>query len=555
MPRDASGNYTLPAGNPVVTGTVITSSWANPTMSDIAQEITNSLSRDGQGGMLAPLQFADGTVNDPSVAFTQEPTLGFYRKGAGLFSIAGQGKDIAVFDASTGQMTLGSGSKAGITIQPDVDIDFGVINFKNAAGAILGQVFLGLPDGKLHLTRYDDTVTLLTRLELETDGNVSVSGDGAVPTIAANLTRKDYVDALSTGSQSNGTYGHPPTADLNDITINSIYLVPSPVINGPSNYNAGSRGFIQTLMTNNSTTLGCQVLWGRTTANEYKMWMRPFNVSFEAWKLVVDGGAFTQRLAGYDDNQRHAAFEGDLDTIVINSKYQINGSLVTNEPTDMGGSNGFLVTDIISTSTSTGTQVIYGSSITAPWKQWMRSREGSAWGVWKLVVDGSSLEFDANGQALLANAPTEDAAATRKDYVDSKTFPAGTRMLFVQTAAPTGWTKLVDLDNRCLRIVAGNVTVAGSVPFTTLFGRTAVDSHILTEAQMPSHFHQFNYYGGGHSGGSNAGVCSNEGGASYIDGTGVAGPLIGARGGDGGHSHNIDMRVQYADVIYAEKDA
>ena len=52
MPRDAGGNYTLPGGNPVVTGTVITSTWANPTMSDIANEITNSLSRNGQGGML-----------------------------------------------------------------------------------------------------------------------------------------------------------------------------------------------------------------------------------------------------------------------------------------------------------------------------------------------------------------------------------------------------------------------------------------------------------------------------------------------------------------------
>lgn len=44
MPRDASGNYTLPAGNPVVTATTISSSWANSTMSDIASALTDSIS-------------------------------------------------------------------------------------------------------------------------------------------------------------------------------------------------------------------------------------------------------------------------------------------------------------------------------------------------------------------------------------------------------------------------------------------------------------------------------------------------------------------------------
>lgn len=49
MPRDGSGNFVLGAGNPVVTNTVISSSgWANPTMSDLASGLTQSLSRDGQ---------------------------------------------------------------------------------------------------------------------------------------------------------------------------------------------------------------------------------------------------------------------------------------------------------------------------------------------------------------------------------------------------------------------------------------------------------------------------------------------------------------------------
>ena len=59
MPRNAQGVYSLPAGNPVVTGTTIDSTWANPTMADIASEITGSLPRNGAVGMTGPLILSD----------------------------------------------------------------------------------------------------------------------------------------------------------------------------------------------------------------------------------------------------------------------------------------------------------------------------------------------------------------------------------------------------------------------------------------------------------------------------------------------------------------
>lgn len=55
MPRDGSGNYTLPGGNPVVTLTKISSAWANTTLSDIAQALTDSVSpgKVGANGLVA----------------------------------------------------------------------------------------------------------------------------------------------------------------------------------------------------------------------------------------------------------------------------------------------------------------------------------------------------------------------------------------------------------------------------------------------------------------------------------------------------------------------
>ena len=43
MSRNGSGTYNLPAGNPVVTGTAIASTWANSTLSDIATALTGPI--------------------------------------------------------------------------------------------------------------------------------------------------------------------------------------------------------------------------------------------------------------------------------------------------------------------------------------------------------------------------------------------------------------------------------------------------------------------------------------------------------------------------------
>ena len=57
MSRNGSGTYTLPAGNPVVTGTTISSTWANNTLSDMATAISGSIAADGQTPITGTLDF------------------------------------------------------------------------------------------------------------------------------------------------------------------------------------------------------------------------------------------------------------------------------------------------------------------------------------------------------------------------------------------------------------------------------------------------------------------------------------------------------------------
>jgi hypothetical protein len=148
------------------------------------------------------------------------------------------------------------------------------------------------------------------------------------------------------------------------------------------------------------------------------------------------------------------------------------------------------------------------------------------------------------------------------EHILGNTFPTGTRILFQQTAAPTGWTKDTTHNNKALRIVSGSVGTGGSVGFTTAFASQAVSGSVgnttLTTAQMPSHTH--GNEGGGNffrqgAGGPINGIAS---GGSFVGGIAVVGQTA-AAGGGGAHNHSftgtaIDLAVQYVDFIIATKD-
>ena len=78
MSRNGSGPYNLPAGNPVVSGTTITTTWANTTFNDIASSLTGSVAADGQTPMTGALNMANNKITslaDGTVA-TDAATLG-----------------------------------------------------------------------------------------------------------------------------------------------------------------------------------------------------------------------------------------------------------------------------------------------------------------------------------------------------------------------------------------------------------------------------------------------------------------------------------------------
>ena len=125
-------------------------------------------------------------------------------------------------------------------------------------------------------------------------------------------------------------------------------------------------------------------------------------------------------------------------------------------------------------------------------------------------------------------------------------FASGTVMLFVQTAAPTGWTKSVANNDKALRVVSGAASTGGSVAFTTAFASGLTDVAVtLTTAQIPSHNHNFIQYqatGGGNS--SAAAVAANS-----------VTTTVSSTGGGTSHTHSLpSFAVSYVDTIIATKD-
>jgi len=133
--------------------------------------------------------------------------------------------------------------------------------------------------------------------------------------------------------------------------------------------------------------------------------------------------------------------------------------------------------------------------------------------------------------------------------------PTGTAMLFVQTSAPTGWTKSTTHDNKALRVVSGAASSGGTTGFTSVF-----TSRTITIANMPNHTHTLTDPGHTHAGAylknDGSGTVAPAGGGSTVvnySGT-VTSNTTGISVGYTGSGTAMDFAVQYVDVIIATKD-
>jgi hypothetical protein len=218
-----------------------------------------------------------------------------------------------------------------------------------------------------------------------------------------------------------------------------------------------------------------------------------------------------------------------------------SGMNITDLPagTTMGGS---------AITTPTATQTLTNKTLTSP------------------TINGGSID-----SPNLTGTPTAPTASvgTNNTQIASTAFvaaavsaliPSGTKMLFQQTAAPTGWTKDTVHDNKALRVVTGSAGSGGSLAFTTAFasrgtGGTVGDT-TLAASQIPGHTHTYQAFSGPGKGSSTG---TRPIGSGSIATVSFTGNTSAGTGGGGSHGHTfsgsaLDMSVQYVDVIIATKN-
>jgi hypothetical protein len=151
--------------------------------------------------------------------------------------------------------------------------------------------------------------------------------------------------------------------------------------------------------------------------------------------------------------------------------------------------------------------------------------------------------------------------------------PSGTKMLFQQTAAPSGWTKVTSSNDVALRVVSGTVGSGGSVAFETAFAShtptistptITISGHAIAESELAVHKHALRPYNGtGNSFGGGTELLAGNGTGSRVS---DVGSNTGVQDSSGGSTHThsassstptssaINLDVSYVDVIIATKD-
>jgi len=158
-------------------------------------------------------------------------------------------------------------------------------------------------------------------------------------------------------------------------------------------------------------------------------------------------------------------------------------------------------------------------------------------------VEQSIASVGTAGQVLTSNGagalPTFQAAG-------GSSFPAGTRMSFQQTSAPTGWTKdtTAAINDAILRLVTGSVTSGGTTGFSTWNAQTATGATTLSTAQIPSHTHAY----------AAVGLGEGQQFPSVATLNGQNDKTTGSTGGGGSHTHSLTQSLKYYDFIIAAKD-
>ena len=182
MSRNGSGTYSLPAGNPVVTGTTISSAWANTTLTDIAASLTGSVAADGQTPVTGNIAMGNNKLTGLGVGATSGDSVEFSQLGALLVSPTITG-DLTVTGngtfQGTGYVLVAKGTTAQRPASPVAgEMRYNTDNnqFEGYANGVWGQLGGGATGAGGDQVFVENGVTVTASYTLTTNKNAESVG-------------------------------------------------------------------------------------------------------------------------------------------------------------------------------------------------------------------------------------------------------------------------------------------------------------------------------------------------------------------------------------------
>lgn len=187
MARNGSGTYSLPAGNPVTTGTAISSSTHNTTMSDIETALTNSVARNGEAPFTADQPMGDNKITglkNPT-ARTDATNLAAIQDGKGVYAATvGGTADVITLTLSPAITAYAAGQRFSFISSgantTNVTVNINSVGAKaitkNGTTALVANDILG---SMITVIEYDGTqFQLITQANLvDKTSNQTIAGD------------------------------------------------------------------------------------------------------------------------------------------------------------------------------------------------------------------------------------------------------------------------------------------------------------------------------------------------------------------------------------------
>ena len=172
MSRNGSGTYTLPAGNPVVTGTTIASTWANSTLSDIQNALTQSIAADGQTPITGALQMGNNKVTNMGTATAAGDAVEFAQFTTPTFT-----GDVTML--STGYVLVPKGTtlqRPAVPVAGEIRYNTDYNTFEGYSNGVWGQLGGGATGGGNDQVFVENGVTVTTSYTLTTNKNAESVG-------------------------------------------------------------------------------------------------------------------------------------------------------------------------------------------------------------------------------------------------------------------------------------------------------------------------------------------------------------------------------------------